>query len=199
MISDEKENLFVLFFLFFLFLYEVGPSRTEETVCVCVCVCVCDDNSGTIREEKVFFFFFALWVGWQPRDSCLSRTLGSVRKKKKQKLREIIGVDADCPRDLEKNKSSGLDKLRVVILTRAARKFVVPPKNKFLSRCYCCCFCCLFVDLLQLRSLELSGHEILHLICGLACSSGKEKIWRCDQAAVATDCLLIEAFSLWVY
>lgn len=34
---------------------------------------------------------------------------------------------------------------------------------------------CLFVDLLQLRSLELSGHEILHLICGLACSSSKDK------------------------
>jgi len=62
-----------------------------------------------------------------------------------------------------------------------------------------CLFCLLFGDLLQLRSLELSGHEILHLISRLACSSGKDKIWRCDQAAVATDCLLIEAFSLWVH
>jgi hypothetical protein len=87
-------------------------------------------------------------------------------------------------------------------------KVCSPPKTNF-SRVVvvvvavvavaCLFVCLLFGDLLQLRSLELSAHEILHLICGLACSSGKDKIWRCDQAAVATDCLLIEAFSLWVY
>jgi hypothetical protein len=178
MISDEKENLL---FCFFSFLYEVGPSTAEETLCLCVC----HDNSGTIREEKLFFFFFLLLffsgfgVGWQPRDSILSRTLGSVRK--------------------EKNRSSGLDKLRVAILTRAAPKFVVPQKQMSLSllSLLLLLFVCLFGDLLQLRSLELSGHEILHLICRLACSSDKDKSWRCDQAAVATDCLLIEAFSLW--
>jgi hypothetical protein len=81
-------------------------------------------------------------------------------------------------------------------------KVCSPPKTNFslLVVAVACLFVCLlFGDLLQLRSLELSGHEILHLICGLACSSGKVKIWRCDQAAVATDCLLIEAFSFWVF
>jgi hypothetical protein len=89
-------------------------------------------------------------------------------------------VDVDCPRDLEKkNKSPGFDKLQVAILTRAAPKFVVPPNTNFslvvVVVVAVVFVVCLFVDLLQLRSLELSGHEILHLICGLACSSGKDK------------------------
>jgi hypothetical protein len=71
------------FVLFFLFLYEVGPSTAEETLCLCVCVMTTVGQFG--RKSSLafsfFFSFFCFGVGWQPRDSILSRTLSSVRKK----------------------------------------------------------------------------------------------------------------------
>jgi hypothetical protein len=68
-------------FCFFSFCMKWDPRQREK-----LCVCVCHDNSGTIREEKLFSFFFGFGGGWQPRDSILSRTLGRDRKKKKTEI-----------------------------------------------------------------------------------------------------------------
>ncbi len=54
----EKDDLgrerkpFVLFFLFFVWSGTLDSGRNS------VCVCMCHDNSGAIREEKLFFFSF---------------------------------------------------------------------------------------------------------------------------------------------
>ncbi len=62
--SRTRKKTFCFVSFVFLFLYEVGPSTAEETLCLCVCVMTTVGRFG--RKSSFSFFwllFFLLW-GW---------------------------------------------------------------------------------------------------------------------------------------